>query len=120
MVQNIGIFEKARNMPFFGNFGSKKKSKSSLGLAEAGSEQGYSNQEENHDKRTINKLERINHDLEEKNNQLEEEVNMMKLKVEILLDMLAQKTAEGSFQETEIERLESAVKMMTPESLTMI
>ena len=83
-------------MPFFGNFGSKKKSKSSLTLTDGGSDPGWggghsgggfntfqnsSSAGENQDKRMINKLERINNDLEDKNEQLEEENNMLKLKV---------------------------------------
>ena len=83
-------------MPFFGNFGSKKKSKSSLTLTDGGSDPGWggghsgggfntfqnsSSAGENQDKRMITKLERINNDLEDKNEQLEEENNMLKLKV---------------------------------------
>jgi len=61
----------------------------------------------------INKLEKKNKDLEEEN-------NMLKLKVEILLDMLAQKTAETSLQESEIERLHTTVEMMSPSRLRLI
>lgn len=126
-------------MPFFGNFGSKKKSKSSLTLTDGGSDPGWAGVQqggssgfnsntwqsssagmENQDKRMITKLERINNDLEDKNEQLEEENNMLKLKVEILLDMLAQKTAESSFQDNEIDRLKSVMDMMASDSLTLI
>merc|ERR1711915_132584 len=121
------------DMPFFGGFGSKKKSKSTLGLSDGSSDPGWGSQREgfntlpnrqgergDQDRRIINKLEKINNDLEEKNEQLEEENNMLKLKVDILLDMLAQKTAETSMQEGEIERLQTAVQMAAPDSLTCI
>ena len=83
-------------MPFFGGFGSKKKSKSTLGLSDGSSDPGWGSQRESfntlpnrqgergdQDRRIINKLEKINNDLEEKNEQLEEENNMLKLKVEL-------------------------------------
>ena len=143
-------------MPFFGNFGSKKKSKSSSNLTPE--DQGLDNQrtggwiqqnqqwgghtasqwegqgnthylnvaitsgqllsfagsEESADHiKLVNKLERKNRDLEEEN-------NMLKLKVEILLDMLAQKTAETSLQESEIDRLQTTVEMMSPSRLRLI
>ena len=95
-------------MPFFGNFGSKKKSKSSLTLTDGGSDPGWGGGHGDHgghgghggqggslttfqnssaggvnqDRRVISKLERVNNDLEDKNEQLEEENNMLKLKVD--------------------------------------
>ena len=81
-------------MSFFRNFGSKKRSKSSLALSDGTGEQGWgggqgglhsyhSNSSHNVEvqEKRINKLERINTDLEDKNEQLEEENNMLKLKV---------------------------------------
>ena len=41
-------------------------------------------------------------------------------KVEILLDMLAQKTAESNIQETELERLQHALQSMAPTRLALI
>ena len=40
--------------------------------------------------------------------------------VEILLDMLAQKTAESNIQETELERLRHALQSMAPTRLALI
>ena len=44
----------------------------------------------------------------------------MMSQVEILLDMLAQKTAETDFQEKELERLRSALENMAPSRLALI
>ncbi|XP_023230580.1 protein chibby homolog 1-like [Centruroides sculpturatus] len=45
------------------------------------------------------------------NEELQKENNLLKLKVEILLDMLAETTAEVHLQETEIEQLKSKLNM---------
>ena len=75
-------------MPFFSNFGSKKKSKSSHNLAAQRRDQwgveSYSldratGQVQDH--KILAKLERINTDLEDRNHNLEEENNMLKIKV---------------------------------------
>jgi len=112
-------------MPSFGIFGSKKKSKSTLTLAGdkwrgEGERSSYSLETEGHNRKMISKLGRINDDLEERNVSLEEENNLLKLKVEILLDMLAQKTAECDIQEAELERLRHALHSMAPTRLALI
>lgn len=43
--------------------------------------------------------------LKEQNLQLQEEKNVLQLKVEILLDMLAQKTAEAEMQEGDLLKM---------------
>lgn len=44
-------------------------------------------------------------DLQKRNDSLQEENNLLKLKVEVLLDMLAQKTAEAETYESDIMKL---------------
>ena len=75
-------------MPFFSNFGSKKKSKSSLNLSGSSrndrwGEDSNSLDRNNRksDQRTLAKLEQINIGLEDRNLALEEENYMLKLKV---------------------------------------
>ena len=90
------------------------------------------------DKKVLMKLERINNDLEERNTHLEEENNLLKLKVgndscevtlvsndcndkvEILLDMVAQKTAESNIHEAEVERLRLTLDNLAPTRLALI
>jgi len=99
---------------FFRSLGSKKKSKSSLALSEGsewgGNKSGGSWQEENREE----ERRRQNAAAEERGEKLERENNLLKLKVEILLDMLAQKTAETSLQDSEIERLRSSLDSVEP------
>ncbi len=45
--------------------------------------------------------------LEAENNRLAQENNLLRLKVELLLDMLAQKTAEAEMQETDILKMKN-------------
>ena len=76
-------------MPFFSNFGSKKKSKSTLNLSGSSrndrwGEEGSNSLDRNNrksDQRTLAKLEQINIGLEDRNLALEEENYMLKLKV---------------------------------------
>ena len=44
-------------------------------------------------------------ELEAKNQELNDENNLLKLKVELLLDMLAQKTAEADFQRKDLDQM---------------
>jgi hypothetical protein len=44
-------------------------------------------------------------ELQESNEKLTKQNNLLKLKVEILLDMLAQKTAEADFQQKDIDQM---------------
>jgi len=98
---------------FFRSLGSKKKSKSSLALSEGsewgGNKSGGSWQEENREEER-----RRQNAAEERGEKLERENNLLKLKVEILLDMLAQKTAETSLQDSEIERLRGSLESGEP------
>ena len=89
-------------MSFFRNFGSKKRSKSSLALTDGdagwggggdgggGLQHSTSSYNVESQERRINKLERINNDLEDKNEQLEEENNMLKLKVGLQINKAQQ------------------------------
>ena len=81
-------------MPFFSNFGSKKKSKSSLSLSgnsrnDRWTDEGNSNSldrtNRKSDQRSLAKLEQINIGLEDRNLALEEENYMLKLKVLIII-----------------------------------
>ncbi|XP_014675522.1 PREDICTED: protein chibby homolog 1-like [Priapulus caudatus] len=47
------------------------------------------------------------------NQSLREENNLLKLKIEILLDMLAETTCEGHLQETEIDELQALINTKT-------
>merc|ERR1712037_362151 len=80
---------------FFRSLGSKKKSKSSLALSD-GSEWGGN-------------ATGGSWPSEQRGEKLERENNLLRLKVEILLDMLAQKTAETSLQDSEILRLRESL-----------
>ena len=85
-------------MPFFSNFGNKKKSKSSLSLAGAAGRRDQWGEDGSHsldrgaggghgqlqDQKILAKLERINTDLEDRNLNLEEENNMLKIKVNLI------------------------------------
>lgn len=94
-------------MPFFSL---KKKSSSN----------GALNDTTAHEDKQILNLQRECTETEIRNKELQEENNLLKLKVEILLDMLAQKTAETSLQDAEIDRLKTSLEMMSPSRLRLI
>ncbi|OXB77524.1 UNVERIFIED_CONTAM: hypothetical protein H355_015816 [Colinus virginianus] len=89
-------------MPLFGSTFSPKKtpprkaaSLSNLHLVKLGSFTG--------DRREMQRLRK-------RNQQLEEENNLLRLKVDILLDMLSETTAESHLMEKELEELKSHIR----------
>merc|ERR1712037_888517 len=102
---------------FFRSLGSKKKSKLSLALSE-GSEWGgnttggsWPSEQRRLDPGKEEERRRQAAAAEERGEKLERENNLLRLKVEILLDMLAQKTAETSLQDSEILRLRESLDL---------